>query len=289
MKSETVVLRCETPLTAADTCATGRFRGRRADRGVRLPPRGTAVIALAITEPLEPRRMLSVDASVAARLEGDGFAAMDWKGQEVYARPGRWIVRLDGLDGKPGRQLEAANARLAGLGESLRASEHLGSDGLIVVDAPANVAAPELEQSLHRVPGFRFMEPDFAVWADDFTADPSRGDLWGLHNVGQTGTPDADIDAPEAWSVQKGSASVVVGVIDSGIDYTHPDLASNIWHTPVRLRATASTTTTMGTSTTSTAGISPTTTMTRWTTTATARTSPARSGPTAATGLASRA
>jgi thermitase len=65
---------------------------------------------------------------------------------------------------------------------------------------------------------------------------------WALHNSGQefycipwifgdlclyVGTPDADIDAPEAWAMSTGSPAVIVAVIDTGIDYTHPDLAAN--------------------------------------------------------------
>ena len=60
--------------------------------------------------------------------------------------------------------------------------------------------------------------------------DPQFGELWSLNNTGQSGgTVDADIDAPEAWDLTTGSQAVVVGLIDTGVDYTHPDLASNIW------------------------------------------------------------
>lgn len=75
-----------------------------------------------------------------------------------------------------------------------------------------------------------FVEPDRKVWADVLPNDPSFSSLWGLHNTGQTGgTPDADIDAPEAWNIQTGSPSVIIAVIDTGVDINHPDLKANIW------------------------------------------------------------
>ena len=84
-------------------------------------------------------------------------------------------------------------------------------------------------------PNIEYIVPNYKRdLAQTFPDDSSFDQLWGLHNTGQTGgTNDADIDAPEAWDITTGSANnVVVGVIDSGIDYTHPDLAANIWTNP---------------------------------------------------------
>ncbi|MDB9541356.1 S8 family serine peptidase, partial [Anabaenopsis arnoldii] len=78
---------------------------------------------------------------------------------------------------------------------------------------------------------FKYIEPDYIVTtAATIPNDPSFNLLWGLHNTGQTGgTPDVDIDAPEAWDIQTGNPDLVIGVIDTGVDYTHPDLVGNIW------------------------------------------------------------
>ncbi len=80
-------------------------------------------------------------------------------------------------------------------------------------------------------PDVEYVEPNFAVHgAQAFPNDLDFSRQWGMHNTGQTGgTPDADADAPEAWTLGTGSAQTVVAIIDSGIAYDHPDLASNTW------------------------------------------------------------
>ncbi|MBD2583159.1 Ig-like domain-containing protein, partial [Planktothricoides raciborskii] len=101
-------------------------------------------------------------------------------------------------------------------------------------------------------PRFEYIEPDYIITLEDTSKtrnpeeslsiitpqattpnDPDYSQLWGLNNTGQSGgTADADIDAPEAWDIQKGNQNLVIGVIDTGVDYNHPDLSANIWTNP---------------------------------------------------------
>ncbi len=79
-----------------------------------------------------------------------------------------------------------------------------------------------------------YAEPDYVVHASQTPTDPLFPQMWGLRNTGQTGgTIGADIHATQAWNITTGSSSVVVAVIDTGIDYTHPDLAANVFSGPI--------------------------------------------------------
>ena len=79
-------------------------------------------------------------------------------------------------------------------------------------------------------PNVEYAEPDYIVHVDTIPNDPELNKLYGLINNGQTGGKiDADIDASEAWDVEKGKHDVIVAVIDTGVAYNHSDLAQNIW------------------------------------------------------------
>lgn len=80
-----------------------------------------------------------------------------------------------------------------------------------------------------------YVQPDYIVQSMGLPNDPSftNGSQWDLRNTGQNGgRSGADINAAGAWNITTGNKSVTVAVIDSGIDYNHPDLASNIWTNP---------------------------------------------------------
>ncbi|MCK4365535.1 MAG: S8 family serine peptidase [Thermoplasmatales archaeon] len=79
-------------------------------------------------------------------------------------------------------------------------------------------------------PNIKYAEPNYILHTCKVPNDPFFNEQWALHNIGQTGgTSDADINAPEAWNVTTGDQDIVIAVIDSGVDYNHPDLADNIW------------------------------------------------------------
>jgi subtilisin family serine protease len=78
-----------------------------------------------------------------------------------------------------------------------------------------------------------YAEPDYRVQILKTPNDPSYPALWGMNNTGGDGAKtDADIDAPEAWDISVGTGKTLVAVIDTGVDYRHPDLARNMWRNP---------------------------------------------------------
>src|SRR5438876_9214572 len=88
-------------------------------------------------------------------------------------------------------------------------------------------------------PNVLYAEPNYRVRPLALPNDPLSPQQWGLSNSGQEGgVAGADIHAQQAWDITTGSQDVVVGVIDSGIDYTHPDLAVNVWSSPSSLSQT---------------------------------------------------
>ncbi|MBJ6802559.1 RCC1 domain-containing protein [Geomonas propionica] len=92
------------------------------------------------------------------------------------------------------------------------------------------VTVEEALQSYRAEPEVEYAEPNFLYETMRQPDDAMFNDQWALRNSGQTGgTSGADIKATAAWDLSTGSNEVVVAIIDTGIDYTHPDLSANVW------------------------------------------------------------
>jgi subtilisin family serine protease len=100
-----------------------------------------------------------------------------------------------------------------------------------------NRTTAELIAELSKDPDVETVEPNYLRW---FSAAPPNDalftNMWALRNSGQfvndtVGTAGDDIRFVAAWALAQPSSDnpPVVAVIDSGVDYTHPDLASNMW------------------------------------------------------------
>lgn len=105
-------------------------------------------------------------------------------------------------------------------------------------------------KKLRELPGVEYVEPNYIYRAIDdvfygdetsdqdrisqdddsadneFVSDPLFKDQWGMRNIKN---PGLDINIINAWNIEQGNREIIVGVIDSGIDYNHPDLRDNMW------------------------------------------------------------
>jgi subtilisin family serine protease len=131
--------------------------------------------------------------------------------------PGEVVVRFN----QPPTRAELTDMRIEVQALSL---EPQAVPNAYLVALGATTTVPEAVAELSRQPNVDFAEPNFLFHLNATPDDPLYPQLWGLNQAS-----DHDIDAPEAWDTETGDAAVIVGVVDSGVAYDHPDLAPNRW------------------------------------------------------------
>jgi subtilisin family serine protease len=125
----------------------------------------------------------------------------------------------------------------------IRQMRELGLAGVVHMRSGSESAASLIEE-LSAEPDVVYAEPNYIVKALDAPSatppnDPLFSQQWDLQNTGQWGgVPGADIEAVPAWGITTGSRATVVAVMDTGVDYTHPDLQANIWSAPAQFTIT---------------------------------------------------
>ncbi len=111
-----------------------------------------------------------------------------------------------------------------------------GLGNIHILQLPAGADPRALVERYRRGGHVETADLDYNDWRPAASPnDPSflNGMQWHLHNTGQSsGTPDADIDAPEAWDIQNMATNIIVAFTDTGARVTHEDLAPNLWTNP---------------------------------------------------------
>jgi thermitase len=149
------------------------------------------------------------------------------------------IVKL-----RPGKKLDLTQKDLAGV-------QLQESFALTIGDFAVVRAAKSVQQKLQGHPAVEYVEENQEWVAGEVSGaktiigmEDRFGLLWGLVNSGKNepdlsgiptqeeGRQGADINALQAWRVTTGSKTVVVAIVDGGVDYKHPDLAQNMWVNP---------------------------------------------------------
>jgi subtilisin family serine protease len=192
--------------------------------------------------------------SSSARAVGHAALPRPSRSHATPFRPGAILI---GFRAGVSAQERDAIARAAGgaeprrLGPAIKAAGHgrvAGEEYL----APYEMSVPVSREHavlarLRHTRRVAYAEPDYLMSATATPNDPSFAQQWGDSNTGQaipvqeinenlgapaSGTPGADDGALKAWQFSTGSRSIVIGETDTGVDYTHPDLAANIWSNP---------------------------------------------------------
>lgn len=114
----------------------------------------------------------------------------------------------------------AAKARAHPAGTRVKAV--LPTLGWQVLELPPGTEVSQALDYYRGQPGVAYAEPNYRIRLFATPNDPRRAQLWGLDKIG----------APVAWDQTTGSSEVVVAMLDTGLDYTHADLAANVWTNP---------------------------------------------------------
>lgn len=147
---------------------------------------------------------------------------------QADAVPGEFIVRL-----KPNVVSMSSTQLSNALGAYVKSS--IPSQHIVVVKRPMFETTYSAVKTLAQNDLVDVVEPNYIYKASRTPDDPMLGQLWGLKNIGQkdssgkVGVAGVDVGMEQAWDIETGSDKMLVAVIDTGIDFNHPDLKDNLW------------------------------------------------------------
>lgn len=129
-----------------------------------------------------------------------------------------------------------SKSEIANLHRKFRVEVVTATEFYQLLKVPSGSDVLEIANSYQESGLTRFSHPNFI---DELKSqqiipnDPFFQNQFSLHNTGQvftdghSGTVDADIDAPEAWTITKGNSNIVIAVVDDGLTFNHPDMPNS--------------------------------------------------------------
>jgi subtilisin family serine protease len=163
--------------------------------------------------------------NVGSQLSGNDRKTKSYKGHQLAA--GEVLVKFSDL-------ASAAAISEAKQDSDIESDQAVGGQGTRLFRSRSKTAEALVRQLSGRL-DVLYAEPNYIIHVDETPYDARYSELYGLHNINN---PGADISAPLVWDVSKGSTNTVIGAVDTGVDYNHPDLAANIWSAPTSLAFT---------------------------------------------------
>ena len=163
---------------------------------------------------------------VIVKLKGGGLAAAQSQ-----------VAALDAIQQIQARhRIASARPVFVGPFSEPELATEVGLERIFLLDLPEGQEVQSAIAELTSDPSVEYAEPDYILTIATDTDDVYFYQQWALHNTGQyiygslpgSGLLDADIDIPEAWAITKGKAEIIIAVVDTGADLTHPDLASKL-------------------------------------------------------------
>lgn len=188
-------------------------------------------------EQLEARQLLD---GVMGPEVGSRFAPtqLNWQGVQVsdWVR-GSWILTFQAEQPREQARLRAQEVATS-MGLTVSAVETTALGRFARIQTNTQVTEAGVSRAINQFGFLRAFEPDMLAYPTRVPNDARLGDQWPISNTGQfigqsgPGVAGADISAFDAWDISIGSRRVVAAVLDTGVEYTHPDLRDNMWRNP---------------------------------------------------------